>query len=214
MATPAAVRFDFDPATHRYTVDGQPIPSVSQVLRAAGLVDYDGIPPDVLAYAAERGTAVHLACQYYDEGDLDPATLDPHLAPYVAAWRKFREDHDFRILASERMYLGNLRGMQYGLTVDRLLEIGGVVCVLDIKTSRDIHPWHAIQLAGYAIGISGFAPKSALSIERGLRRIIVQLRPGGTYQLHSCQNQSDGEVFAAALRIAYWKLGLKSSEKS
>jgi hypothetical protein len=202
MAT--APSFTFDPATHVYKVDGLPVPSVSQILREAGLVDYDGIPPAVLAYAADRGTAVHLACEYYDQDDLDPDSLDPQLAPYVAGWRRFRLEHPMRIVASEKMFLGKLHGLQFGMTVDRVVEIEGQDAILDIKCTREIEPSHAIQLAGYVIGlVPGGTPAKRLEL---YRRAVVQLKPDASYCFHEFKDPADGEIFAAALRIACWKL--------
>jgi hypothetical protein len=43
------VDFTFDPERHLYMVDGQPVPSVTQVLHSAGLAaDYSMVPRDVL----------------------------------------------------------------------------------------------------------------------------------------------------------------------
>lgn len=208
MAAPAAVRFAFDEVTHRYTVDGQTIPSVTQVLRAAGLVDYGDIPEPVLKYAAERSVAVHLACEYFDQDDLDPDSLDPEVMPYVAAWRSFRLRYPGDILACEQRHLGNLNGFHYGMTLDRLVNFvthkRERLAILDIKCTRKIHPWNGVQLAGYAIGMttSGTVAKRLSHY----RRLLVQLKPDATYQLHECEDANDGEVFAAALRIAHWKI--------
>ena len=131
-----AAALTFDPIRHAYAVDGVPVLSVTQILKAAGLVDYDGIPEHVLRYAAERGTAVHTACEYYDQDDLDPDTLDPQLAPYVAAWMQFRKQHPFKIMASERMYLGQFDGLRFGMTLDRLADMQGSTILYIKCTSR------------------------------------------------------------------------------
>ena len=198
----------FDRAHHRYEADGVLVPSVTQILRAAGLVDsYDGIPDHILQFAADRSTAVHLACCYYDDNDLDPDSLDVQLQPYVAAWRRFRLDYPGVILASEQMYLGQLADLQFGMTLDRLIKFGnGKTAILDIKCTREIYRHHAVQLAGYACGLESVGtPATRLFL---YRRLIVQLKPNATYQLHECTDPSDGDIFAAALQIAHWKLGI------
>ena len=69
MTSATAERFTFDPIEHIYRFDGQRVPSVTQILEP--LIDYSGVPNGVLQYAADRGTAVHLATEFYDDGDLD-----------------------------------------------------------------------------------------------------------------------------------------------
>ena len=200
----------FDRAHHRYEADGVLVPSVTQILRAAGLVDsYDGIPDHILQFAADRSIAVHQASVYYDDNDLDPDSLCLEVAKYVAAWRRFRLEHEFKILASEQMHLGKLNGLQFGMTLDRLIQFAGSngsgkTTILDIKCTREIHRHHAVQLAGYACGLESVGtPTTRLLL---YRRLIVQLKPNATYQLHECTDPSDGDIFAAALQIAHWKM--------
>ena len=203
-----ATTVQFDPAIHRYTVDGREVPSVSQILRTAGLVGYDGIPEPILRRAAERGTAVHLACRYLDDDDLDPDSLDPELQPYVAAWHRFRMNtHELEITQSEQMYVGELGGLQFGMTLDRLAKFGRQKTIIDIKCTSRIERHHAVQLAGYACGLE---PSGSPAKRLGLyRRLVVQLRKDATYALHDCDDPQDGEIFAAALRIAWWKMNGK-----
>ena len=212
MSSPATVktdRFTFDPTTHVYQVDGVRVPSVSEILRSAGLVDYAGIPQDVLEYAASRGTAVHLATCFYDQGDLDRDSLDEQVAPYVTAWMKFREEHPFQILETEQMHLGILGGLRFGMTVDRLITLSVPVSnrtILDIKCTREIHRHHGVQLAGYEVGIkSNLAPGDRSE----WRRAVVQLKPDCTYKFHEFSDVRDREVFAAALEICHWKMAAR-----
>src|SRR2546428_259100 len=79
--------FIFDPESHRYTVNGAEIPSVTQVLKEAGLTkEYSSME------AAERGTVVHLACEC---ADLGINVTDLIVDPYVTAWRRFRSETGF-----------------------------------------------------------------------------------------------------------------------
>ena len=202
--TTAAINFQFTEATHEYTVDGIRVPSVTQILESAGLVDYRGIPPETLRYAAERGTAVHLASVYYDQEDLDPDSLDPQVAKYLAAWRKFRLEHEFQVLESEQMHLGELNDLQFGMTVDRVVKIDGRLAILDLKCSSKVYDWCGVQTAGYAIGLGNGTLDARLAV---YRRLVVQLKPDCTYRLYEYSGPMDGEIFAAALRIAHWKMG-------
>lgn len=50
---------------HIYLVDGQLVPSITEIVRSAEPDKYKAVAPDVLARAAEKGTAVHKAIEEY-----------------------------------------------------------------------------------------------------------------------------------------------------
>lgn len=197
---------EFDPVLHQYSADGVLIPSVSEILRSAGLADYSSVPENILERAADRGKKVHEACHYFDQDDLDPETLDKKIAPYVAAWRAFRLhcDGTLAITGIEEMHLGELNDLRFGMTVDRLAQFEGCRAILDIKTGSEIYKHHAIQLAGYAIGLESRG--SAIQRVSNYRRLIVHLRRNATYQIHECTDDHDADVFAEAL-ANYWIWG-------
>ncbi len=87
----------FDALTHTYRLHGEIVPSVTQVLERAGLIDFSKIPGAIRQHALDRGSAVHAAIHFLNEGDLDPAfhTDFPEYAPYVAAWVKFLDESGF-----------------------------------------------------------------------------------------------------------------------
>lgn len=101
---------EFDELTHRYTLAGERLPSVTQILQASGLIDFSKIPGPILLGAKARGTAVHKALHYYNEGDLDVeefCAMFPEYAPYVEAWIQFRATSGF-VLATSVEQLGAL----------------------------------------------------------------------------------------------------------
>ena len=98
----------FDDATHAYRLNGIPVPSVTQVLRASGYVSFyqdltdqiadgtrspaDGVLALVsrgrrLAEARDRGQRVHTALHLLLEGDLDDDSIDDESA---ATWSRGR----------------------------------------------------------------------------------------------------------------------------
>jgi hypothetical protein len=93
---------EFDKLTHRYVVEGERFPSVTQILQASGLIDFSKIPGPILLAARDRGTAVHQALHHYNEGDLDPdfQELYPDYWPYVSAWIDFRRVSGFELATS------------------------------------------------------------------------------------------------------------------
>ena len=81
--------------SHTYLVDGVIVPSVTQLLGKKFGHKYDGINPDVLKRAAEKGTAVHNAieewCKHGTESDL----------PELYNFRFLQRQYNFEVLANE-----------------------------------------------------------------------------------------------------------------
>jgi hypothetical protein len=92
-ATPAPPPYiELDTSTHTYFVDGERVElSVTKVLKICGLIDDRWYTE----YGRWRGSAVHKATHYFDEGDIDRRTLDPVVKPFVADWKDFREKTGF-----------------------------------------------------------------------------------------------------------------------
>ena len=53
----------FDPITHQYRLDGERVPSVTQVLSVCGLIDDTWYTEE----SRQRGQAIHLATKLLDE---------------------------------------------------------------------------------------------------------------------------------------------------
>jgi hypothetical protein len=161
----------FNQAAHAYFFDGLPVPSVTQVLEACGVVDYSYLPPSTREMALARGSAVHLTTQYDDEGDLDEALLDDELRPYLDAWRRFRLDTGFTPdLIEHRGYHPLYR---YAGTLDRRGSFpDGTTAMVDVKTNSS-QGWVRLQLAAYC----AFFPNP-----RTYRRICVEVHKDATYR--------------------------------
>lgn len=126
----------FDPETHSYTLYGEPVPSVTQVLRYLNADAYAGVNPDVLRLAAERGTRIHEACT---DVDFDPdAMIDADIEPYVSAYAAFKRDHGIKDWeAYERMGWASVMGqMPFAGTVDRIGVLDGERTIIDLKTGQ------------------------------------------------------------------------------
>lgn len=177
----------FDEATHTYQWDGKRVPGVTSILRA--LHNFDGVSAAVLEAAAERGTAVHLACEYLDKEILDEDSIDPAIAGYVDAWRLFMAEKQPTWRHIETQCYHSL--YRYAGTLDRAGEMDGDEWIVDIKTSAASHPIWGVQTAAYAHAIE--KPKA--------RRGTVQLRANGTYRLIEWKASTDWPVFASLLTI-------------
>lgn len=179
----------FDPATHTYTLDGTRLVSVTQALKAAGIIDDTWYSSE----ACLRGTYVAQATELADRGELDEENLDPALKPYVDAWKGFLLDTGCRVVTIESPVWSSLFG--YAGTLDRVVNFGhGIDCIVDIKTGG-VEDWHQLQTAAYQ-----------LALEMPADRMAVYLRDDGTYSARSHTDPNDSKVFLAAVAVANWKL--------
>lgn len=182
----------FDSHSHTYRYNGQVVPGVTTILNP--LTDFSHVPPQVLAAASEFGTAVHLACELDDLGELDVAQLDPALAPYLEGWRRFSAEHTVKwSLIEERVYHPTFR---YAGTLDRFGLVDRINTVLDIKSSVALYPAVGPQLAAY---------EKALPPEfTAVKRMAVQLKDDGTYTAKEYTNPSDWPLFCSLLTVRNW----------
>lgn len=179
----------FDAEKHQYRIDGQRVPSVTQVLQGAGLIDTTWFNDA----ARTRGTYVAQATEMYDKGTLDYDALDEGLRPYVMAWEKFLVENEVEIKAIEMMVCSEAR--RYAGTLDRIIAMGGgkYKYVLDIKTGSAAK-WHSIQTAGYVQCLPGYH-----------RRASIILNNDGKYSFHEHIESYDRGVFLSALNLYHWK---------
>lgn len=189
------MRLAFDAETHTYTLDGQRLPSVTQVL--APLNDYSMVPPDVLEAAREFGRHVHEACDLHDRDELEWSSLDPALVPYVEGWRRFLAESGAIVVASEQPIYHAKLG--YAGTPDRVLAWRKGFAIPDIKSTSVVVPTVGPQTAAYAKAYQ------AMHGGREPARYCIQLRPDGTYKSFVRNDPADWSVFLSALNVYKWK---------
>ena len=185
----------FDPVSHRYTLGGREVPSVTQLLQV--LDQYEGVPPHVLEAAREFGVHVHLACELWDRGTLDEAALDPNLRLYLDGWRKFRGDTGFIPTHIEERVLH--RPMRYAGTLDRLGTLRGRPALVDIKSGmkpKSVGAQTAAYLEAWMLTTS--------SPRKRPTRYCVQLMPED-YRLHVLDDPADWPLFVSCRNVHQWK---------
>lgn len=124
----------FAEETHEYRLDGELIPSVTELLAPLTAKQYNAIPPDVLRTAAERGTDVHAACEAIDYG-LEPDTIYPDVFGFIAAYEQFLYDHDVEWYGIEEMGACVSERINFAGTIDRWGMVDGELAIVDIKTT-------------------------------------------------------------------------------
>lgn len=196
---------DFDAATHTYRVDGRIVPSVTQILTRAGLVaDYAGISPAVLAYARDRGSHVDACCDLLDADDLDWDSVHPECGGYVRAWQAFRERERFTPSWTQAIVYHD--ELEYAGMFDAYGKCGNALTLVERKCTSKIAETYAVQTAAYSMpGIGLVVDGSALLRFTVDRRLVVQLKPDGTYKMQEHTCEADFEAFKAACVIAKWR---------
>lgn len=177
--------------THAYSPD---FPSVTAILQKAGLID----PTWFTEESRQRGSAVHLAAEYFDRGTLIFDDLDPQIAAYLRGFIQFRSNgHPLSAHEWIETPLKDPGGLYAG-TADRIL-INRPRSVWDLKTG-DPKAADKYQLAAYT---------NVLEDPESYRRFCLYLRPNGTYRVREFPQEEYAEdlnVFFAALTIYYARL--------
>ncbi len=189
-------RLRFDAASHTYWLGDEALPSVTTIIEAAGLVELHGTS-EQLDYARDRGTALHMATELDDHGELDEDSVAEDIVGYLAAWRRFRVEADFVPHAIEcRLYHPRLR---YAGTIDRIGALRRKPAIVDIKTGAQRRAT-GVQLAAYEAmaRIAGMSTPST-------HLYGCYLSADGSYQLVRYTDTRDILAFTAALQIHRWR---------
>lgn len=138
---------DFDEELHVYSDGGIVIPSVTQVLKKAGLIDdrfYN-------AEARDRGSAVHALCERYANGErVDSINRPLDGLEYVNAFSRWMHDRKAYPLNLESVVSHTINGNRYAGKFDGIYQIDGRRVLIDVKTGCK-SKWHKIQLAAYSM---------------------------------------------------------------
>ena len=132
----------YDPLTHTYHDEaGNRLEGTTDILTGE-LGGYDGYPEAT----ATRGTHVHDAIQYHNEGDLDESTLTDEVAGYLECFKRAKAHHGIKVIQNEVMRYHPV--YRYAGRCDAIVEIDGKVGILDYKTGAPMrdHKW---QVAAY-----------------------------------------------------------------
>lgn len=174
-------------ADHIYTVDGTIWPSVTGVLHNEQFLSTEWFTD----WARDRGSAVHQACHFYDEGDLDELQLDPAIRGHVDAYKRFIDENDYEPGVIETPVCNEID--RVAGTPDRVGMYKGYPGIIDIKSGAPL-AWHGLQLAGYDSCIQG-----------RFKRWGLYLREDGTYKIKQYEDRHDKETFRGAVRSYWWK---------
>ena len=207
-------RLTFQEEDHRYFLDGRPIPSNTQILKAEGLVNDAFYTAD----GRDRGIFVHAACWYLCEGALDWKTVDPDHVGYVKAFERFLRENEFGIDYNELPVWGS---PGFGTRLDIIgvgeFQINGDFrrrrVIIDIKTGA-VPAWVELQLAGQLLAVKeriqaqddGFPHLEDVNGHPYPElRFALQLNKNGKYRLKEFNDPTAEDVFRGLVHAHNWK---------
>ncbi len=155
----------FKEETHQYFWNDKEVPSVTQVIKAIGITrDYTQVDE----FYRQRGLLAHQAIDFHVRGTLDESTVDPEIAPYLAAFRGFEKARPYVPRETEIP----LYSQEYGFagTIDQLGTVDNEpgVGVTDLKITENSDKAADLQLAGYSILVAenyGYWPAFRMALE-------------------------------------------------
>lgn len=160
---------------HIYELDGEEIPSVSELSRFASREIYGEISQFTLDNAAERGRKVHKSCENLDRfGDCE---VDESIVPYIKAYIKFLEDYKPEWKYIEKALASTNR--KFAGTLDRVGTLKGEkLAIVDLKSSS------AVQKVLASIQLNGYQELYEENFGEKIDELdILHLKNDGTYKL-------------------------------
>lgn len=191
------MRFSFDEVSHTYRLGDRVLPSVTQII--GPLTDWSKVPADVLDRKRAFGSAVHLACELDDAGELDEAATHPEVMQRVVAWRQYLAAAHARVLFCEGQLRTHHPRLGFAGTPDRVVRVEDEHWLIDLKTSDLASRTWGVQLAGYQLLLENH---SGLPIHR---RASVRLKDDGDFRVDVFRNPNDELCFRACLAVHQWK---------
>jgi len=198
----------FDENSHQYAVDGNPIPSVTQVINEWNKVKISrswwyvssftgaAIPGDIFDAAGDWGKAVHRMIEFWLNDDLDEESLNPALTDTLNQFQNWMDEyrpevvsHEKRLFSKKYWYAGT-----YDLACHLKEKNAGRVAIIDFKTGA--YDMAGPQLSGYAQ-----LYKEAEKYRGRTDRYVLHLpKKGGPYKFVKMDNPHDFDFFLCRLR--------------
>lgn len=181
--------------THTYLVDGQEVPSVTEILKPLHR-SYSSVNPSVLEYARNRGTAVHEALEMIDYGA--ETEVYPEIEGYVRAYLDWSQVYKPNWTDIEQIVYedcSNFIG-----TLDRAGWLNGAeFAVVDIKTSqptKEALVSVCVQTYAYADAYTSFNKNSPEWNK--INRYGLFLKSDGSYRVVNCKEYEEKYHFKAS----------------
>ena len=183
------MKTEYNEDLHEYRIDGTQVPSVTTILRAAGLYKENYFSDD----ARNRGTYIHKAILYLIQDDLVEDSVPSEYLGYVNAFRRFISEVDIKIDISRCEVPLFSEAYRYGGTPDIVGIMNDMDVLLDVKTG----------IESTVAGIQTAAYEQLLC--QHVKRYGLYLKAGGKYKLIPYTDRNDIKIFNAALTLYHWR---------
>jgi len=172
-------------------------PSTTEILRFFGFgTEYERGDILKMHRAMQRGRHVTAACHLIAAAEpFKDGWESQHLecAPYIDGYRKFRREHDFRLVEYETEYRSEAHRFVSHPDQIGMLDKFGLVD-LELK-SGSMPSWCPLQTGGQVLAMGN--PK--------IRRFGLQLKDNGNYQLFPHEDFRDIDRFRSLVE-SYWTI--------
>ena len=184
-------------------LDGERLPSVSEITRFISREVYGDVTQFRLDNAAGRGTKIHKATEILDK--YGKAEIDDEYVGYLRAYVLFRTEHkvEYEKIEYATHHLGN----GFAGTIDRFGTIDGERAILDIKSS------YAVQKVLYGAGQNLYRQMLEAQGFKVDKLYILHLKNDGTYKLIELEKSDELADACLALHKALNKKTRKRKEQ-
>lgn len=181
------VDFTFSDVDHIGKLNGEIIPSVTQLITEHRIVDYSMVEKDRLEYKRVLGIAVDYACDLWEKDNLDESSLHEEIKPYFEAYKKFRlvEKHDVDLEKSLcRVYSKKWRFHGSPDIVYRINDSDKHFGLIDRKCTWTLYPSGRVQVYMYKMLLEEYYKIKV--VELGL----LQLKGTGNYEYEPVKDKT------------------------
>lgn len=135
-------------------------PSVTTIL--SPFIDFSKIPPDILEYAKQRGTAVHLFAENHSLGLWQPLP-DDDSGPYCEKFKMwFDENVEQVILVEKRLYSAKFQYQGKPDIYCRIKNLG--LTIVDYKNPVQVSKTWAAQVAAYFNLVAEYSQENTVPV--------------------------------------------------
>lgn len=180
----------FDSDKHIYTLNGQRVYSVSQILLEEGFINTQWFTDE----GRSRGAAAHKAIELHCRGA--HCFRDPVAEPYLDAFKQFQKDCEWVPHIIEEP----MACPQYSGTADQFGHLNGHLAVLDFKSGA-ISVVTGLQLVAYEKLYNIYFPENKLP----MKRIALQLTNEGKYKLTEFKDRTHRYIWDSIVAVFHFK---------
>ena len=144
------MEIEFIEDCHVYLVNGEIVPSVTQIINRIFPSTYENVPKTILENSARFGTRIHHLIEMDCKGVIEPMT--PFEEQIMDEFHEIKKKHNIEVLKNEQMVN---YGYLYAGTYDMLAKVNGKLSLIDIKTTSKVMNEHLrYQLTMYRMAIA------------------------------------------------------------